>query len=49
MLCGDWIGVYEPVFVLEAEAERTSLAARPELRERDVAFVHADCWAKESD
>jgi hypothetical protein len=44
--CGEVIGVYEPMVVLEGEvARRTSLAAEPDLRRsaRVRECVHAEC------
>jgi hypothetical protein len=45
LYCGDVIGVYEPIVVVEHEGEReTSLAREPELARRSgVLLVHARC------
>jgi hypothetical protein len=42
--CGDRIGVYEPIVVVERSGFRkTSLAREPELRTAGEALLHADC------
>jgi hypothetical protein len=43
-ICGDVIGVYEPLVMRTIESERaTSRAAEPELRARDGAYFHRTC------
>lgn len=43
-VCGDVIGVYEPLVMLTIASERsTSRAAEPELRARDGAYFHREC------
>lgn len=43
-VCGDVIGVYEPLVVRTSNSERTtSRAAEPELRARDGAYFHREC------
>ncbi len=43
-VCGDVIGVYEPLVMRMIESERmTSRAAEPELRARDGAYFHREC------
>ncbi len=45
-LCGERIGVYEPVVVLSANPpRRTSLAREPVVRDEEAVLVHADCHA----
>jgi hypothetical protein len=45
-VCGDVIGVYEPLVMRTTESERTtSRAAEPELRARDGAYFHHECHA----
>jgi hypothetical protein len=42
--CGDRIGVYEPVMVVERSGFRkTSLAREPELRAAGRGLLHAEC------
>jgi hypothetical protein len=45
LYCGDRIGVYEPIIVVEHDGERqTSLANEPELARRPrVLLVHSHC------
>lgn len=45
LYCGDVIGVYEPVLVLDHEADReTSLAREPELvTQPNVCLAHSAC------
>lgn len=43
-LCGELIGVYEPLVVRSPTGWRTtSVAAEPELRVADLACLHLDC------
>jgi hypothetical protein len=43
-VCGDVIGVFEPLVMRTVENERaTSRAAEPELRARDGAYFHREC------
>lgn len=43
-ICGDVIGIYEPLMMRTIESERTtSRAAEPELRARDGAYLHREC------
>ncbi len=43
-VCGDVIGVYEPLVMRTIENERTtSRAAEPELHARDGAYFHREC------
>ncbi len=43
-VCGDLIGVYEPLVMRTTESERaTSRAAEPELRARDGVYFHREC------
>lgn len=43
-VCGDVIGVYEPLVMRTIESERTtSRAAEPELRARAGAYFHREC------
>jgi len=43
-VCGDVIGVYEPLVMRTGENERkTSRAAEPELQARDGAYFHSEC------
>lgn len=42
--CGDIIGVYEPIVVMEPRGHReTSLAAEPELRDSAPVCLHRAC------
>lgn len=46
-VCNDVIGVYEPLFVIQAgSARRTSLAREPQLGGGDVAVVHDACGSR---
>lgn len=46
-LCGEVIGVYEPLVVCERSyARTTSLAAEPGLRARDGAYSHRACFSQ---
>lgn len=43
-VCGDVIGVYEPLVMRTVDDERaTSRAAEPELRASDGAYFHREC------
>ena len=43
-VCGDVIGVYEPLVMRTIDDERmTSRAAEPELRASDAAYYHREC------
>lgn len=43
-VCGDVIGVYEPVLVMETTRPRvTSLAREPELSSVEADLAHRDC------
>jgi hypothetical protein len=43
-VCGDVIGVYEPLAMRTVDDERTtSRAAEPELRASDGAYFHREC------
>ena len=46
LFCGERIGIYDPIIVVEDDREhsQTSLAREPEVRERTRTFViHASC------
>ncbi len=45
-LCGDRIGVYEPLVALTADPpRRTSLARDPQVCREKAVLVHANCYA----
>jgi hypothetical protein len=47
-LCGDRIGVYEPMIVITRYGARgTSRAREPVLPERDPILLHAGCYGVE--
>jgi len=46
--CGDIIGVYEAMIVVEGDAERrTSRLNDPHVEEGEVALYHEPCWLGE--